>query len=474
MNLWDKKAGLFLIGMALAIFSCEDPGTIGLELEPGNADFVADFFEFQIEAKQVQGEPFYVRKDALFLQFKDNEIVTDEDGNILYDTVGGGDVLGKVLMGEMEDPDLGKVSLTTYAQFVVDTSQYIRPDNGWVFDSTKLFLGVDYVTGTYFNSPQTFTLHELQDDVGENVKFNEALNFDETVIGRCEIGEDTIHAYYENSASIFTEFEVNESFAQKFYNELRSLDDSTFYFQDRFREFFKGFVIKPESTNGIFGINPRLNTRLVVYYHNESDTSQMNIFWSGSNYYHQIAYERSATELAGVNIDNLPTETVSPYLYGQSGTSMLPYFTLDNVIEAFDTIDAFVINRSELSLEIELPTDTTLWVSSSLFGYLEEGFGYDSLAHIFTGGTSGNVLRSNRQNLLFQMNRVQENDSTNFFRTTLDGVAQVDILTSILRGNIGSDILLVPSPGDFGTTVNSIKIKKESFHIKIYYSKLKN
>jgi hypothetical protein len=205
MNLWDKKAGLFLIGMALAIFSCEDPGTIGLELEPGNADFVADFFEFQIEAKQVQGEPFYVRKDALFLQFKDNEIVTDEDGNILYDTVGGGDVLGKVLMGEMEDPDLGKVSLTTYAQFVVDTSQYIRPDNGWVFDSTKLFLGVDYVTGTYFNSPQTFTLHELQDDVGENVKFNEALNFDETVIGRCEIGEDTIHAYYENSASIFTE-----------------------------------------------------------------------------------------------------------------------------------------------------------------------------------------------------------------------------------------------------------------------------
>jgi hypothetical protein len=153
---------------------------------------------------------------------------------------------------------------------------------------------------------------------------------------------------------------------------------------------------------------------------------------------------------------------------------MLPYFTLDNVIEAFDTIDAFVINRSELSLEIELPTDTTLRVSSSLFGYLEEDFGYDSLAHIFTGGSSGNVLRSNRQNLLFQMSRVQENDSTNFFRTTLDGVAQVDILTSILKGNIGSDILLVPSPGDFGTTVNSIKIKKESFHIKIYYSKLKN
>ena len=131
MTLWGKNIGL-ICGLALLFFACEEPGEIGIDLNPENGVFVARYLEIPIQSTILQQE----------------EVVSDNTPRIdrsrrsdpFRDVVRAD---GRLLVGGYDSPEFGKMKSSAFTGLYLASIGFKGED--YIFDSLVMFLRVDYL-----------------------------------------------------------------------------------------------------------------------------------------------------------------------------------------------------------------------------------------------------------------------------------------------------------------------------------------
>jgi hypothetical protein len=106
MTLWDRRFRLIL-GLAFFTFACEEPGEIGLELNPENGSFVAKYSEIPVANSIIQYE----------------DILSDNStriNNVTQQPFSG----GRMLTGSYSTQDFGKFQSKTFSSLYLSKSGF--------------------------------------------------------------------------------------------------------------------------------------------------------------------------------------------------------------------------------------------------------------------------------------------------------------------------------------------------------------
>jgi hypothetical protein len=104
------------------LFACEDPGEIGLNINPENGVFVARYVEIPIESKVVQHQ----------------DIISDNTTRINTDVPAGryANIEGRFLVGKMTTPEIGEMRSTAYTGLYLNSIGFTGVD----IDTTPILL----------------------------------------------------------------------------------------------------------------------------------------------------------------------------------------------------------------------------------------------------------------------------------------------------------------------------------------------
>ncbi|MCK5277175.1 MAG: hypothetical protein KAK04_01535, partial [Cyclobacteriaceae bacterium] len=127
MTLWDRRFGLIL-GLAFFTFACDEPGEIGLELNPENGTFVAKYSEIPVANSIIQHEDI----------FSDN---STRINNITQQRFSD----GRLLTGRYSTQDFGKFQSKAFSSLYLGSFGFKGDD--FIFDSLVLSIKVDYLYG---------------------------------------------------------------------------------------------------------------------------------------------------------------------------------------------------------------------------------------------------------------------------------------------------------------------------------------
>ena len=141
MNWLIKQTTYFiLIGLIIssALFSCEDPSRLGIDLINDNDDLGVLFTEIPLETKVV----------------KIDSINTTNRGIMMT--------------GEHFDTDFGKITVQNYLRLLPPSANSSVPDDVLVADSVKMDLRYSYFFGSNFPSAHQLLVHELSEELDIN------------------------------------------------------------------------------------------------------------------------------------------------------------------------------------------------------------------------------------------------------------------------------------------------------------------
>ncbi len=309
---------LRLISIAISAFfvaSCDDPDDIGLNLQ--EQDDI-------LNAKLV---------DTLTIE---TETVLLNDINTSTVTV--------LLTGAYDDPYVGDISANTYFQVLLSSE---NPDFGSnpMCDSIKLFL--DYNGYYYGDTSETQTLEvyklteEIQDDSSYTI--NSTLNVDPTAIGSTYPGFSVSPTISDS----IVEISLNATYG----DEIIAAGNTT---NDLFVQSIFGLSVRPTSgdfNGAVVGFFAGGDSKVVLYYHNDTDTSTFDLSISSSSMrFNNIVADRSSTSLSSLSSegDALSTATTSNQGFLQAGTGLATKIFLPNLQQFRDSVGTVAINRAEI------------------------------------------------------------------------------------------------------------------------------
>lgn len=337
-NLWGemnrrrgKSMGLIL-GLALLIWvSCEDPGIIGIDIDPDNLNFSAHYEQFTLPATLVQ-----------------------------VDSIPSGNA-GRVLVGRYNDPLFGITTAKAYSQVWLSTQPNI-PENG-VFDSLILQLKFDYVHGNKndfqeFHTLKLYRLASMLDEFTTYYTTSESIR-SPTQIGTRIFTYDTTNVGGEISVRLDSTLRIlmRKELGQLIFDKMKDESDSTFDNNTNWLEFFNGIVLEPgDEYFSITGFKIRdSKSRMIIYYHYTDDqgedvNSEYNFSLEPALHYSNISHDRTGTAIEG--IQPLYTEHTASdnNIYIQAGTGIVAKIDFTPVIEFADSIDFLIVNSAILTL----------------------------------------------------------------------------------------------------------------------------
>ena len=140
--MWVRRSGLIL-GLAIFIFACEDPGEIGLDLNPENGVFVAKYQNIPL------GNSVILYEDIL----TDNAPRIDSFQNI---TSGG-----RFLTGNFSNQQFGKMTSKAFTGLYLGSVGFSNDTLNFTYDSLVFNIKVDYLYGNSLLGNKRITIHEL-------------------------------------------------------------------------------------------------------------------------------------------------------------------------------------------------------------------------------------------------------------------------------------------------------------------------
>lgn len=230
-----KLAAVLSISILLTS-ACTDPSDIGLELDPENNQIGVFYTEIPLSASMVLLDSFNTTNAGVI--------------------IAGGDV----------DPFFGTTEATGFSRLAFNV-QGDRPGSTAILDSAKFRFDLVNVTGRSFGENKTLTVHRLLEGLKDTTYYNtDRLAFEESPIVsasfRLEANKDTL---------IFAP--LQQALAVDLFNRVKN-NDPAFTDLFSFRNFFPGIAIKgnlEEQTS--MPIRQGNSTGIVLYYHNEGDTT---------------------------------------------------------------------------------------------------------------------------------------------------------------------------------------------------------
>ena len=340
MTLWVRKFGLFTL-LAFLIFACEDPGEIGLDLNPENGVFVAKYQEISLENSVI------LHQDVL----ADNATRIDSIQNVVS--------AGRILTGGFENQSFGKVSSRGYSGLYLGSVGF--EDDNYTYDSLTFNVKVDYIYGSDLTGLKRLAIHELADSLKLDTLY---LTRNTSPYLEDPVGEFVYDFSLLDTVWIDTVLttKLSDELGMRFLQQAKD-DASTFLNNREFRKFFSGFAfVSDESNNMITGIVAESRqTYLRMHVHNAEDTASLDFIFqdldtidlNSTKYYNNITLDRSGTPLAGITEFYTDFETDNNLTYVQASAGIYTKISLQPYLDFIDTIEHLVINRAEIEIPVQ-------------------------------------------------------------------------------------------------------------------------
>lgn len=362
MTLWDKRLWP-IFGLAFFIFACEEPGEIGLEINPENGAFVAKYDEIAIKSTIIEYE------DIL----SDNSTRTDKS----IPPNGGFQSpisAGRLLTGNIITQDFGKLYTKGFTSIYLEPRGF-KARSSFVFDSLILRVKIDYLygeKGKFIGNKRIF-IHELEDEIKLDSLY---LTKNSTAHSINPLGEFNIDISWVDSTGIDTVFttRLSDELGQRFLDIAKS--DTTMNNLE-FRELFNGIAfVSDEANEVLLGIIPESqSTYMELHYHDAVDTlsfayplqgwvndtivtvtttdTLLHIYGKNiTKYYNNINLDKTGTPIEGI-VDfhtDFQTSDGLSYIHGSAG--ILTKLNMGSYMDYLDTIDHLVINRAEILIPV--------------------------------------------------------------------------------------------------------------------------
>ncbi len=450
MTLWVKRLGL-AVGLAFIIFACEDPGEIGLGLNPENGIFVAKFNEIPLKTSVIEFD----------------EVVSDNSTRIGANqnfTSGG-----RILTGSTSNSDFGKSTYTGYTSIYLGASGF-KPRESFVFDSITLSVNVNYLNGENFNGIKKIYIHELENEILLDSLY---LTKNSNSYLSDTLGE------FSFDISGFDTTRVDTVYTTRLADELgmrllekAQTDTSVYLSNNSFREFFNGLAfVSDEQNDVVTGVySESQSTYMRMYFHDEEDTTFFNYIPVGfdtagyniTRYYNHISLDKTGSSLEGIPGYYQDFETNNDFTYINSGSGIFTKLNMAPYVSFLDTIDHLVINSAELVIETE-EYDDYLWPPGGLDLYLtgqDNRFDetYDTLNMTLSYDIVGRMAFSRFSG-----------ENKGRYVASLTGYVQ-----SLTSGSSSDTLLLVGASNLWTSVISSEQLiaKKENIYLRVYYSTL--
>lgn len=367
MTLWDRKAGLIL-GLALFTLACEEPGEIGLEINPENGSFVARYFEIPVDNSIIQQEDVLSGSRTRIDFNHVNQLPTSD---------------GRLLVGGYNTPEFGTFNSRSFSNIYF--TRFGFTSNGFTFDSLVFSIKVDYIYGDDFLGNKRIAVHELSEEIQLDSVY---LTKNSTPYFPDPIGEFNFNVSAFDTILVDTIFStrLSDEFGLKLFD--KAGEDSITFFDNRvFREFFKGIALVSDESNGmVAGVHAESqSTFMRMYFHNEEDTTFLDLTVDGftrdttivgtdttykvinlTRYYNNISLDKSGSAIAGIPGYYTEFQTNDDFTYIQASSGVFTKLDFSKYFEFLDTVSNLVINRAELILPVK-----------NYQNYLQPSFGFD-------------------------------------------------------------------------------------------------
>ncbi len=456
MTLWVRKLGLIL-GLAFFIFACEEPGEIGLELNPENGVFVAKFDELTISNSIIEYE----------------DIVSDISTRIEFDRQTGRLITrGRFLVGSYSTQDFGKINSISFSSLYLSAARF-RPNDDFVFDSLVLKINVNYLYGEEekFTGNKKIFVHELTDEIKLDSLY---LTRNTTPYNTESIGEFNFEvSSFDSLGIIDTIFStrLSDELGLRFLDQAKT-DTLTFNNNVEFRKFYDGLAFVPEEGSeiitGIFAESP--STFLRLYIHDLKDTTFFDFIFDGrdteakniTRYYNNITLDKSGTPIDGIPDFHTEFETDNGLSYVQGSSGILTKLNIESYLNFLDTIDHLVINKAEIVIPVKdynnffRPSSSIeLYIADENNKFVER---IDSTNNTRTFATVGRIpfIKDKSENKGKYIG-----DVTNYIQSITSGT------TSEINLLLGQ-----PSLWNSIISVNQFVMVRDDIQLKIYYSTL--
>ena len=455
---WLTKLYLYimLIGLAVssALFSCEDPSRLGIDLIGDNDDLGVLITEIALDTKVVQ-------LDSI-------------------NTTGK----GILITGDHTDGDFGQVKVQSYLRILPPTANSSVPEEVMEADSVKMNLRYSYFFGSGFPINHQLAVHQLSEKLDPDSVY---YSFNSTPF---ETGSVADTSFMVSESDTLLSLNLNGMKDELFLTLKNYQADSTN--AANFLEQFKGLtLISGPPSNAALGFNTTHTESNILLYYTTNDTITNTIELDYSTYYNQITSSYAGTELNGIELltDFTP---ISGKTYLQVGTGLVPkadfqpYFDfLDN-----DTTGTIVINKAELVVDnlqglsgtIVPPQQMAFYFTNAANEIKEVGEEILLPATIQTDAIYITATRNNLDPFTSNVRSVQARlDTANveykpeitlFLQLVADGAISRNDINSFFSIPF-SFVELPTSVRDNGRNLDRFIVEPQTLRLKLFYTRLR-
>ncbi|GJM30051.1 MAG: hypothetical protein DHS20C17_26860 [Cyclobacteriaceae bacterium] len=446
---------MILIGLIFfsALFSCEDPSSLGIDLIDDNDDIDVLYSEIPLQLKVVQ---------------LDSINTTNR---------------GIMMTGEYADLDFGNLKVQSYLRVLPPSAAPQIPETVLTADSVTMDFRLNY----FFGPEQVIhelAIHQLNEQV------------------------DPERIYYSSDSTPFDPTSViDSSFMISEKDTLISLDlsplkDDLFaalktYVDDSagtaaFLEQFKGFtLITNPGSSAVLGFNNAHTESTMNLYYTTNDSVVNTVSFRYSSYYNQIIADYTGTELDGIQTLT-DFEPASGNVYLQAGAGLVPKIDFQPYYDFIDsdTAGTIVINKAELVFDnlqaldgaIAPPLQMSFYYTDDTNEIIMVGDeiqfpGTIQIDQVYISATRNNLdpfttsLRSVRAE--FDTTRVSYSpEITLFLQFIADGALKREDIDKVLAMPY-SFVEAPTSVRDVGRNVDRFIIEPNDVRLEIFYTKLK-
>ena len=443
-----KKSGLIL-GLAFFIFACEDPGELGLDLNPENGVFVAKYQEIPLG-------------NSVLLY---DNIISDNTTRI--DTGGIITAAGRLLTGSYANQDFGEIQTTSYASLLLGSVGFSNDTANYELDSMIFKIKLDYVYGNNLLGAKKLYIHELADSLKLDTLYttkNSTL-YHEDLLGEFNFDLSALDTVWVDT---LLSTRLSDELGQRFLEEASDTASTAFINNDEFRKFFNGFAFVSDVSNDMITGIVAESSYLRMHFHNSIDTTYLDFIFldrdtigdNVSKYYNNVSLDRSGTPIEGIPDYFTEYETDTDQSYIQASAGVLTKIDFQPYLDFIDTIDYLVINRAEIDMPVEIYSRSTI-PSSSLDMYVVD---QDNRFIEETDATRLYPVYRTFGRLLYEKD--EDENSGKYAINPTDYIQNLtDKKTDELQFLLGQ-----PSLWNSVLSVNQTILLKEGITLKVYYS----
>jgi len=452
MNLRPKVIIGLIQGLALLIFaSCEEPGRIGIDVDPDNLTFSTSYVKFNLEAKIVQ---------------------TD---SILS---GNG---GRLLVGRFQDPEFGEVEAKTYTQLWLSNPVNFPEES--VYDSLVLVLPFDYVNGAEMRDINDIKVFRIKEDLSIFNIYVSTMELDvyDEPIGESSFMYTTELVDGEEVIKLDTLFHMrlSDDLGQEIFDMAKDENDTILESNTNWINWFKGISIEAgDQYTTITGFNRNSAAAKMILYYHIFDTDGNEVVANypftieNSVHFNNIKYDRTGTPLEGVTELYKEYSATDNFVYIQSGTGLVSKIDFNPFIDFADSVGPMLINLGRLTLGKVEPFSAYMKPPSTLLYY------YTDTTNMWLREENQIPRTIQQDNPTVDAAGVQvaliaefklDEEETELNDTYSNGVSNT--LQAMADGRIVADkILVYATPPENATSVNRVRIDPQNITLEVYFT----